>query len=326
VSADPLEVHAPGQADANLYAYVSGAALRNVDPLGLDGEDAQGGNSSASSQPTPVPFGPEGAAPGTRFVFGGGPDRLVPQTDYELVTSGKQEFVYDPKADLGTIDPNKLSSEAFIQVVKNAINKALSGGGNCSGPACGTARRGEEGAGGPTNGSDAVAMGAGLLYGAGPEAGGKPNGSPGGRCASCEGSDAQQLVVGGVQVVSTLGVGGAVKGAATQAARGASGASSALKGAQLNRHLSQLEKYGQAGFKELQNGRIRYFGDVSKATKPGEMMGRRVVREWNPATNSTRTWMETLDHAGRVRIVRPETGGPKIHYMFDAAGTFTGTF
>jgi hypothetical protein len=49
-----------GQADANLYAYVSGAALRNVDPLGLDGEDAQSGNSSASSQPTPVPFGPEG--------------------------------------------------------------------------------------------------------------------------------------------------------------------------------------------------------------------------------------------------------------------------
>jgi RHS repeat-associated protein len=36
VSADPLEVHVPGQADANLYAYVSGKALKNIDPLGLE--------------------------------------------------------------------------------------------------------------------------------------------------------------------------------------------------------------------------------------------------------------------------------------------------
>ncbi len=30
-----MEVHQPGQADANLYAHVRGAALKNVDPLGL---------------------------------------------------------------------------------------------------------------------------------------------------------------------------------------------------------------------------------------------------------------------------------------------------
>jgi RHS repeat-associated protein len=35
VSADPLEVHAAGEADANLYAYVSGQVLKAVDPLGL---------------------------------------------------------------------------------------------------------------------------------------------------------------------------------------------------------------------------------------------------------------------------------------------------
>ncbi len=40
VSPDPLEVHQPGQADANLYAYVSGAALKNVDPLGLADDEA----------------------------------------------------------------------------------------------------------------------------------------------------------------------------------------------------------------------------------------------------------------------------------------------
>ncbi|MEN9577196.1 MAG: hypothetical protein RJA70_205 [Pseudomonadota bacterium] len=33
---DPLEVHAPGEADANLYAYVSGQAMKSVDPAGLD--------------------------------------------------------------------------------------------------------------------------------------------------------------------------------------------------------------------------------------------------------------------------------------------------
>jgi hypothetical protein len=37
ISADPLAVHAPGEADLNLYAYVSGAVLKNVDPLGLEG-------------------------------------------------------------------------------------------------------------------------------------------------------------------------------------------------------------------------------------------------------------------------------------------------
>src|SRR5690606_37478095 len=36
VSADPLAIHAPGQADLNVYAYVSGSILKNVDPLGLD--------------------------------------------------------------------------------------------------------------------------------------------------------------------------------------------------------------------------------------------------------------------------------------------------
>ena len=109
-------------------------------------------------------------------------------------------------------------------------------------------------------------------------------------------------------------------------ARAASGASSALKGAQLARHLDQLEKYGKAGFRELQNGRIRYFGELQKAAKQGEMAGRRLVREWDPATNAARTWHETLDHAGRVRIVRPEAGGPKVHYLFDESGSFTGTF
>src|SRR5688572_9674790 len=36
VSADPLAVHVPGEADWNLYAYVGGTVLKSVDPFGLD--------------------------------------------------------------------------------------------------------------------------------------------------------------------------------------------------------------------------------------------------------------------------------------------------
>ena len=35
VSADPLAVHVPGEADWNLYAYVRGTVVRAVDPMGL---------------------------------------------------------------------------------------------------------------------------------------------------------------------------------------------------------------------------------------------------------------------------------------------------
>jgi len=41
ISPDPLAVHAPGKADLNLYAYVSGRVLQNVDPLGLDPTDGE---------------------------------------------------------------------------------------------------------------------------------------------------------------------------------------------------------------------------------------------------------------------------------------------
>jgi hypothetical protein len=106
----------------------------------------------------------------------------------------------------------------------------------------------------------------------------------------------------------------------------ATGAESALQGAQLNRHLTQLEKYGAAGSRTLENGRVRYYGNVDPARTPGEMAGRRLVREWDPSTNATRTWHETVDHAGSVRQVRPETGGPKVHYRFDANGNYIGSW
>jgi hypothetical protein len=42
------------------------------------------------------------------------------------------------------------------------------------------------------------------------------------------------------------------------------------------------------------------------------MIGRQLVREWDPVSGNTCTWLETLDQQGVVRIVRPETGGTKF--------------
>ena len=111
---------------------------------------------------------------------------------------------------------------------------------------------------------------------------------------------------------------GLVAVAATRATK------SADQGARLTEHLRQLEKYGGGGYRELANGRVRYYGNLEAARNAGPMAGRRLVREWNPATGATRTWHETVDAAGRTRIVRPETGGPKGHYEFDEAGNYVG--
>ena len=103
----------------------------------------------------------------------------------------------------------------------------------------------------------------------------------------------------------------------------ATGGKLAAKTGDLSRHLRQLEKYGQGGFKELQNGRFRYYGNIKSATKAGEMQGARLVREWNPTTGNTRTWYETLDHARKIRQVHPKYNDLP-HYKFDAAGKYIG--
>jgi RHS repeat-associated protein len=53
VSADPLAVHAPGQADLNLYAYVRAQVLRATDPLGLEcGKDQSCPSQTGSDEAT----------------------------------------------------------------------------------------------------------------------------------------------------------------------------------------------------------------------------------------------------------------------------------
>jgi hypothetical protein len=102
------------------------------------------------------------------------------------------------------------------------------------------------------------------------------------------------------------------------------GASNTANGARLNEQLRLTERYGAGGVRELSDGRLRFYGEVTPAKTPGEMAGARLVREWDPATGLQRTWYETLDQAGNVRIVRPETGGPKIHHTFGPDGSYAG--
>jgi uncharacterized protein RhaS with RHS repeats len=62
----------------------------------------------------------------------------------------------------------------------------------------------------------------------------------------------------------------------------------------LKEHLRQAEKYGQAGYKFLMNGKVRYYGEISLSQKVGEMMGRRLVREWDPQKDCIDAGMKRL--------------------------------
>lgn len=103
-------------------------------------------------------------------------------------------------------------------------------------------------------------------------------------------------------------------------------AANAAQAARLRRHYDYADRYGTACFRELADGRIRYYEHVHLSRTPGEMAGRRLVKEWNPISGRDRTWHETVDHTGRVRQVRVENGAPKIHHRFDKDGGYTGAW
>lgn len=98
-------------------------------------------------------------------------------------------------------------------------------------------------------------------------------------------------------------------------------------GVRLRGYYRQLEKYGKGGVRDLNDGRFRFYGLFKDAATEGEMAGAHFVREGNAYTGYKRNWYETLDHAGRVRQVRPDPlimNGLKVHYMFDALGNYIG--
>jgi hypothetical protein len=106
-----------------------------------------------------------------------------------------------------------------------------------------------------------------------------------------------------------------------------SGAESAKAAADLKKYLTYAEKYGTGGIKDLENGIMRFYGELKAPNKAGEMAGARYVHEWNYANGTSRGWMETLDHFGAVRQVRPElNNGLKTHYRFDSDGNYTGSW
>lgn len=51
MSADLLAVHAGGEADLNVYAYVSATVLRAVDPVGLQSHECTGSTCASQSGP-----------------------------------------------------------------------------------------------------------------------------------------------------------------------------------------------------------------------------------------------------------------------------------
>jgi hypothetical protein len=87
------------------------------------------------------------------------------------------------------------------------------------------------------------------------------------------------------------------------------------------------DKYGTGGDRALENGRIRYYGPVQRATGAGELAGRRYVHEFDTMTGCIRGWHETVDCSGNVRQVRPEReNGSVRHYQFDGNGRYEGSW
>jgi hypothetical protein len=116
------------------------------------------------------------------------------------------------------------------------------------------------------------------------------------------------------------------EGAAAEEVLAENEAFSAVQAAKLKEHLSQLAQYGKEGYEVLDNGDFRYYGAFRTAKTAGEMAGSRLVRQWDPETGYKATWLETYDSSGAVRVLRVETGGPKIHFFYDAQGNFLGEF
>jgi len=108
-----------------------------------------------------------------------------------------------------------------------------------------------------------------------------------------------------------------------------SGADNIVNAIRLKEYYTQAEKYGTGSIKELENGRVRFYGKLKLARTKGEMVGARYVREWNPDTGYKRDWYETLDHNGNTRQIRPNTNitdGIKVHYRYDADGNYIGNW
>jgi hypothetical protein len=91
--------------------------------------------------------------------------------------------------------------------------------------------------------------------------------------------------------------------------------------------LKYTEKYGTRRRVELQNGRIRYYGEPTPPQKPGRTTRTAYVHGYDPATGNTRGWMESYNASGDVIQVHPKhVNSVPVkfpHYMFSDSGEFT---
>ncbi|GEM_PF-6098353 len=65
-------------------------------------------------------------------------------------------------------------------------------------------------------------------------------------------------------------------------------------------------------FRNLPDGRVRYYEKEALAVKLGPTRGRSHVTEWNPNTGQVRVWEETYDHMGKVNRVHPKMNNGEI--------------
>ncbi len=88
-----------------------------------------------------------------------------------------------------------------------------------------------------------------------------------------------------------------------------SAASNANAQAALKAKLSGLQKAQQSAVvtKTLPDGRVRYYTQEVQARTDGPTRGASFVTEYNPSTGSTRQWMESYDHSGKVIRVHPKS-------------------
>ncbi len=125
------------------------------------------------------------------------------------------------------------------------------------------------------------------------------------------------MVVGSLEVMGGLSAKAAVGGqrseplgqGAKETAAISSEAASINAQAALRAKLSGLQKAQQtaAVTKTLPDGRIRYYTQEVPARTEGATRGASFATEYNPATGSTRQWMESYDHSGNVIRVHPKS-------------------
>ena len=94
------------------------------------------------------------------------------------------------------------------------------------------------------------------------------------------------------------------------------------------RDLQYTEEYATRDRIELQDGRIRYYGEADPPRTPGRTVGTAYVHEYDPSADITRGWMESYNANGDVIQVHPKHVNSETvdlpHYMFDDGGEYVG--